>query len=242
MEQLTAQSLSETTEFDNPQQYADSEITGTPTLIGIMTKITDRVAARISRNAFAELGKAPMLAINRKKNADGLAVLDGFTGFSQPGAGSTLASGHVAAAVANIQGNSTEEGPDPIAVVLHGFQLKDLYDEFVSPVGTYDISNGESLNVYKNGFTGKMINGARVFMDNEITIDGANDAKGGAFSSGTGGAIILVQGRVPRVVTLRDEKYGGGATELIIYDEYVYLERRDVWGAELYSDATAPTS
>jgi len=41
---------------------------------------------------------------------------------------------------------------------------------------------------------------------------------------------------------LRDEKYGGGASEVIIYDEFVYLERRDVWGAELYSDATAPTS
>jgi len=48
--------------------------------------------------------------------------------------------------------------------------------------------------VYKNGFTGKMINGSRVFMDNEITIDSPNDAKGGAFSSGAGGAIILVQG------------------------------------------------
>jgi len=241
-EQLTAQSVSETTIMDNPQSYSDSVITGTPTLIGIMTKITDRVAARINPKGFAELGKGPMRAINRKKNGDGLAMLDGFTGFSQPGAGSTLASGHVAAAVANIQGNSTEEGPDPIATVLHGYQLKDLYDEFVSPVGTYDISNGESLNVYKNGFTGKMINGSRVFMDNEITIDSSNDAKGGAFSSGAGGAIILVQGRQPRVVMLRDEKYGGGASEVIIYDEFVYLERRDVWGAELYSDATAPTS
>ena len=45
MSQLTAQAVTETTELDNPQQMADTDLSITPTVVGIHVLITDRVAA-----------------------------------------------------------------------------------------------------------------------------------------------------------------------------------------------------
>ena len=72
---LTAQSVTETTEFDNPQQLSDTLFTVTPTVIGIETIITDRVAARIAPAAYAKLGQLAQQAIQRKKDEDGLTML-----------------------------------------------------------------------------------------------------------------------------------------------------------------------
>jgi hypothetical protein len=41
---------------------------------------------------------------------------------------------------------------------------------------------------------------------------------------------------------VRNEKLGGGATEVLHYDEYAYGIRYSGWLFELYSDATTPTS
>ena len=84
-----------------------------------------------------------------------------------------------------------------------------------------------------------MIAGAQLYPDGNITIDGSTDAKGGVFAQE---ALIIVQGRAPRMVAVRAEDIGGGATKVYHYDEYAYGERQDKWGVELYSDATAPTS
>jgi len=108
----SAQDITESTVLDNPQQLSDSVLSVEPTVVGIMTVITDRVAARISKNAYARTGALAQNAIERKKDEDGIAVLDGFSN-SYGGAGSTLTSGHVGAAMAVITGNSTEPGKAP---------------------------------------------------------------------------------------------------------------------------------
>ena len=238
MAQLTAQAVTETTELDNPQQISDTLFSITPTVVGIETLITDRVAARISKNAYAKIGSLAQNAIQRKKDEDGLVVLDGAT-TSLCGAGSTLTSGHVAAGVYRISSNATEPGNPPYRCVLHGFQLKDIFDELIAGVGTYPINEGLTARVFSEGFKG-MIAGAQVYEDGNITIDSAADAKGGVFSQE---AIILVQGRAPVVKTKERPEIGGGATSLYHYDEYAYGERSaGNWLFEIYSDATAPTS
>jgi len=226
--QLTAQSVTETTELNNPQQISDTLFTVTPSVIGIQTLITDRVAARISKNAYAKIGALAQNAIQRKKDEDGLTVLDGF-GQGQPASGSsTLTSGHIGAGVAYIRGNTTEPGPDPIRVVLHGYQLKDIEDELTAGVGTYPVDSGLTARVFKEGFRG-MIAGAQIYEDGNISIS-SNEAKGGVFSEQ---AIVLVQGRAPRAVAVRAEEIGGGATKVYHYDEYAYGERCDHWGYEI---------
>ena len=236
--QLTAQAVSETTNLDNAQQIADTLFTITPTQVGILVVITDRTAKRISKNVFAKTGALAQNAVQRKKDEDGLTVLDGAT-TSIPGSGSTtLSFGHIAAAVTRISGNATEPGKPPFICVLHGYQIKDIYDELVAGIGTYNIPEGMSARALQDGFRGR-VSQAQIFEDGNISI-ASNQAKGGVFAKE---AIVLVQGTSPRAVIVRDEFLGGGASKMVYYDEYAYGERSSGnWLFEIFSDATAPTS
>ena len=238
MAQLTAQAITETTILDNPQQMSDSLRTITPTVTGIQTLITDRVASRLNPKAYAQLGSLAQNAIQRKKDEDGLTVLDGAT-TSLPGAGNTLTSGHIAAAVYRISSNETEPGNPPYRCVLHGFQIKDIFDEIVVGIGTYNVPEGLTARVFAEGFRGQIAN-AQIYEDGNISIDDDDDAKGGVFAQE---AIVLVQGRASRATSVRREDIGAGATVVYLYDEYAYGERSSGnWLYEILSDATAPTS
>ena len=236
---LTAQAVTETTELDNPQQLSDSLMTITPTVVGIETFITDRVRARITKKGFAKIGSLGQSAMQRKKGEDGLTLLNSGATTCEPGAGNTLTSGYVAAASYNITSNTTEPGNKPIRCVLHGFQLKDLFDELVAGVGTAIVVEGPTARVFGSRFD-LPIAGSEVYEDGNITIDGSADAVGGVFAQE---AIVLVQGRAPRIVDVRNEKRGGGGNHVYHYDEYAYGERNSgVWLYRMKSDATAPTS
>ena len=234
---LEAQDVTETQEHDNPQQISDALFSVTPTVTCVETCITDRVAARISKNAYAKLGALAQNAIQRKKDKDGLTMLDSFSN-AYCGAGSTLTSGHISAAMGLITGNATEPGNPPFRCVLHPYQIHDIEDEIVAGVGTYVVNEGLTARVFSEGFRG-MIAGAQLYPDGNITIDSATDAKGGVFAQE---ALVLVQGRAPKMYTEWTPKIGGGATKVYHFDEYAYGERQDTWGVEIYSDATAPTS
>lgn len=238
---LTAQAVSETTELDNPQQVSDTNFPLTPTISGVHMVLTDRVQRRISKLAYSKLGQLGQNAIQRKKDVDGLVVLDGFTSLS--GAGTTLASGVISSARYRISSNATEPGKPPYRCVLHGFQIKDLSDELVSGVGTYNVADGPTATVFKTGFT-LPISGVEIYEDGNITIDSSDDAKGGVFAKD---AIVLVQGKAPWRETRREPHIGGGADSVFLYDEYIFGERlaggtTSAWGFEVLSDATSPTS
>lgn len=236
--QLTAQAVSETTELDNPQQISDTDLSITPVVIGIQTRITDRVAARISKNAYAKIGGLAQNAIQRKKDEDGLTVLDSGATTASPGAGNALTSGNIAAAKYNISSNTTEPGNPPYRCVLHGFQIKDIFDELVAGVGTYTTPEGPTARVFTTGFN-MPIAGCEIYEDGNITIDSSDDAKGGVFAQE---GILLIEGRAVRAVPVRRENIGAGATDIYIYDEYAYgLRSSTNWVYEIQSDATAPT-
>ena len=240
MSQLTAQAITETTRLDNPQQMSDTAFAITPTVVGIQTLITDRVAARVNKKSYAQLGSLAQNSIQRKKDEDGLAAIDGATTQLNT-ANSALASGFIAAAVYQISSNLTEPGNPPFRAVFHGFSLKDIWDELTAAVDTAsraDIS-GITARVFTEGLRGK-IAGCEIYEDGNLTIDGDGDAKGGVFAQE---AIVLVQGRSPRTATIRREDIGGGATVMYLYDEYAYGERSaGNWLFEVIADATAPTS
>jgi len=236
-DKLEAYDVSETQEHDNPQQISDTPFAVTPTVTCVETCITDRVAARISKNAFAKIGSLAQNAIQRKKDKDGLTMLDSFSN-SHCGAGSTLTSGHISAGMGIITGNATEPGNPPYRCVLHPYQIHDIEDEIVAGVGTYIVNEGLTARVFTEKFRG-MIAGAQLYPNGNITIDSSTDAKGGVFAQE---ALVLVQGRAPRLHTEWTPKIGGGATKVWHFDEYAYGERQDTWGVEIYSDATAPTS
>ena len=240
MAQLTAQAITETTRLDNPQQMSDTAFAITPTVVGIQTLITDRVAARVNKKSYAQLGSLAQNSIQRKKDEDGLAVIDGATTQLNT-ANSALASGFIAAAVYQISSNATEPGNPPFRAVFHGFSLKDIWDELTAAIGADNRAdiNGITARVFTEGLRGK-IAGCEIYEDGNLTIDSAFDAKGGVFAQE---AIVLVQGRSPRTATIRREDIGGGATVMYLYDEYAYGERSaGNWLFEIIADATAPTS
>ncbi len=237
-DQLIAQAVTETTDLDNPQQLADSLISITPTVVGIETFITDRVRARISKIGLSKIGQLGQNAIQRKKGEDGLILAASASTTASPGAGVTLTSGYVAAASFNITSNTTEPGHKPIRFVAHGFQLKDLYDELVAGVGTYVVDEGPTARVFQNRFD-LPIAGAEVYEDGNITIDGSGDANAICFAMD---GIVLVQGRAARIISVRNEKRGGGGDHVYHYDEYAYGIRLSNWVYSMESDATAPTS
>jgi hypothetical protein len=233
--QLTAQRITETTELDNPQQLSDTMLTVTPEMIAVETFITDKVAARIDKKSFAKTGGLAQNAVERLKDEDGIDQFD--SGTSLGGAGTVLTGGVVGAAVEQIQGNTNEAGKPPFRCVLHPYQIHDLEDELMGGIGTYPMPEGLTARVYKEGFKG-VVNQAQLYPDGNIPIDGEGDAKGAVFAQE---GLILVQGRGPRAVTVRNEKRGGGGTHVYLYDEYAYgLRSSGNWLFEVYSDATAP--
>lgn len=240
--QLTAQSVTENTTLDNPQQLSDTKLTITPTQVGIQVRWTNKAKHRLSKIVLAKTGALAQQAMDRKKDEDYITLLDGATN-SQPGTGSALTSGVISAAVANITGNVTEGATGPICTVLHPFQLKDIQDEIVAGIGTYTIPAGMSEETFRRGFSGTLF-GTNVYTDGNITIDSTPDAKGGVHAKM---GVICVQGMAPAAYIKPLPEVGGGAEDMFLYDDYAFGERLAagstsafVW--EIYSDATAPTS
>ena len=252
MAKLTAQAVTESTELDNPQQMSDTLLSITPTVIGVHTVITDRVALRISSNAYTQTGSLAQNAIERKKDVDGITAIDGAT--TVLGSDATLTSGVISAGAYQITSNTTEPAPAsaPINAVHHGFCLKDIDDELIGPgvigfvasagsahTAGAPLTSGIAAEAFQNRYRGT-IGGARVFEDGNIPIVATTLAKGGVFSQM---ALILVEGRSPYVETKRLPELGGGATAIYHYDEYAYGERSSGnWLYEIQADATAPTS
>jgi hypothetical protein len=237
--QLQAQNITENTVMENAQQFDDTIFSVTPVLVQIMTRITDKTFRRVSGNVSALLGRAAQLAINRKMDTDGLSQYANFS-VTLCGTGTTLNHGHVSAAVANIQGNTTESGmgAGPIHTVIHPFGTKDLQDEVESGIGTYVVTEGLTEEFYKTGFVGP-IAGSNMWNDGNITINSTPDARGATYAQR---ALVLVREMEMKTETRRRPDVGGGADEVFITLGYEYGERRDVWGRGLLHDATAPTS
>ncbi len=242
LSQLTAQDVAETDLLSNPQTYVDTLFSLVPVLSGISTLVTRRAKARIDKSVAAKMGSQMQEAIQRKKDKDGLVILDA-SSTSFGGAGTTLTSGHIDSAVTEVMNGTTNEpSTSQISTVLHSRQIKDLKSELTAGIGTYTIPKGITEETYRQGFNGT-ISGSNVFNDDNISIDANDDAKGGVFAKE---GIVLVEGFAPYTLTKDHPDLGGGATEVFMYDEYVFGERlagnSGGWVIEIFSDAAQPTS
>lgn len=247
VERIDAQDIDEDTELNNFQQLVDTLFSVEPVQSGIATFMTYRAKDRISTKTLGETGGLMQNALERKKDKTGIVVFDSFSSASSPGAGGTLTQGHIGASAANVReggttsGSTAEPWGGALAFIGHSFQVLDIENEPLSGIGTYPTPNGLTESIYRNGFKG-MCRGVEVFIDDLITIDGSDDAKGCVFASGKGGAIVFVQGSSPRTMERENPARGGGGIEVYMYDDYAYGIRNSNWGREQYSDATRPTS
>jgi hypothetical protein len=243
---LTAQNVTETTELDNPQQVDDNtQINIRPTDSGIHMFWTTRALHRMVQQGASviEQGTLAINAIRRKQDVDGLTA--GQAATTDMGvAGNPLTSNLVFSAMARVEGNATEQNVDsPLHLVHHRFPLKDIHDEIVSGVGTYDIGTGLTAQQFKQRFPAAMgtIGGAAVHTNGNFTIDASDDTEGFLFAGGMGGALILVEDRALRIHRKFNEARGGGGWDLYVYLGYAFGERAaGLWLYSLTADATAP--
>ena len=242
--QFVAQNITETTTLNNPQQYADTLLTITPTVTGITTIVTDRTYRRISEKVVGQLGGAAQAAIERKKDEDGLATLDGAT-IALGATATPVEFSDFAHAVDRVGvGDLNEPSNSPIYGVLHPYHLTDIKDQITAGIGTYAVPDGMTEDTFKQGFKGTL-GGANIFEDGNIPLNQggvAADANSYIFARF---GLLLIEGHSLRNAITRREDYGGGADQLFMYDEYEYGERlaaatTGAFLAEILGDATAP--
>ena len=245
LNQIDAQNITETQTNGNFQQFAGSVQSSQPEMTQVIVKITDRTYRKVSKNVTGSIGPSAGNAMERKKNKDYLSLFTTFATTASPGSAQPLSHGHIAAAVANIQSNTTEPAMTPIYSVLHGFQIYDLQIEVLAAVGTAAIPAGMTEQVFRNGFKGSVA-GSMVFEDGNITLTSTPDANGATHARE---GVYSIMGMNLRRATDRDEYFGGGADVIILTDEYSFSENKSgtsgttqVFAGRHLSDATPPTS
>jgi hypothetical protein len=237
---LSAQTVHEGIELDNPQTLSTTNTEITPGMTGIQVMITDKAKRTLKENVVAKAGQLMGTAMARKLDQDLLGLCDGFS-TSLVGTGSALKAGHIAASFAKITGNTTEPGEPPINGVFHPFTYKALADTLV-PLSSSAFSvpmppDGISEYVLKNFYQKRLYN-VDLFIDGNITIDSAADMKGAIFARD---ALIMVKTSL-RMKHESQRNPGAQADDYYIFNEYGYAEYADHWGVEIYADATSPTS
>ena len=237
LEALTASAVTELTNNENFQQLVDTLLSITPTFTQVVMVITDRTKMRISANAAAQIGVLGQNAMNRKKDQDLLTVVQAAT-TDLGTTGTPMAASQVRAAVARIFGNSTEPAVSAVFTVLHNFGIADIQEEVVAGVGTYNIPEGLTADVYRKGFSGTLSN-SEVFHDGNIAIDSTPDSQGATFARES---LVLVDGIGPRADDEWKPRLGGGSHIITLTDEYGAGERSSGnWMFSHTHDGTVPS-
>lgn len=243
LNKITAYNIDELTDLEqSPQQLVDSAFSIRPVQIGISVIVTSRAKARVNKLVAAKLGVGIEKAMARKKDKDLIAVAQSAT-TDLGTAGNPMQSGFVSAAVARIAGNSTEPWSGPTATVLHPFQKKDIQDEVIAGVGTYNMESGPTSDAFRNGWGGEMLYGSSLYTDGNIPVDSFDDAIGYTFASGSEGAIVHVTGMSAEYRTKMLDTIGHKGAELMwATDEYGNGIRQQAWLFAYTTDVSAPVS
>ena len=240
---ISAQTVSETDDLlDNPQQLSDTLNSITPGDNGIHVLYTDRVADRVISDAAGIIrsGVQAMNAIMRQVELNLITTGQGAS-VDMGTAGNPLQSVTIRSARSRVSANSTEGAMGPTYMQHHGFCLKDIEDELVAAVGTYEISSGVTADVFGRSFTAapRMIGDVIVQENNLIAIDSADDAEGFVYDKN---GIIHVEGRGARTEYLRRPNIGGGATSVFMYFESASGFRSSGnWQKSITADASNPS-
>lgn len=243
LSKLYAANIDELTDLEqSPQEIIDTLFSVTPTMVGMSVFMTDLVKMRINAEVASKLGVLSENAMSRKKDQDLIAI--GQTATSDLGtAGNPMASDLISAAAALAAGNTTEPWDGSLTVVMRTFQLKDIQDEGVAGFGTYPTAGADTLTekFLRQGFSGELY-GTEVRKDDNMTVDGSDDAIAFVTASGPNSAIVLVQGASPRRVTMRKEGIGGGAEIMFATDQYQTGIRQQAWIRAITADSSSPTA
>lgn len=242
---VTASSLTEGVDMTASEDMTDTLVTITPAEVGCKIILTDKLVRDNNEDVKAAAGRILGEAMEYKRDVDLLGQIDDAPTSSPDhtlGATGSLTMGEIAAARALLAGNAVTYGgpaPMPYAVVHHPYTLLDLVDVLTPTTPATAIPEGLGItgDVLKNYVIGKLF-GMPIIEDGNLTIT-SNVAKGGVFSTGEGGAIILGTADEWSIEPERDASLR--ATELNVVGEYGVGEYKSAWIVELCMDAATPT-
>jgi hypothetical protein len=203
---------------------------------GCKVIITKKLRAQLKEDAYSAAGKVIGNMMGRKIDTDGVALFSGFSG--QLGiAGTVITLGKIAAAVAQLQGQS-EPVPGPYVGVFHPYMI----NAFVDQLTTANTTNfGQSplyaqtdaiLNDYFRGR--EKLYGVSIYADGNITSGSAGH--GAVFNKD---ALIYLVGWEPENWVEEDKSLRGW--EIGIVADYNMVENDDTYGRDMLCAATAPT-
>ena len=234
---VTASELTEGMDMTSSETMEDTLVTITPGEVGCKIILTDKLVRDNNEDVKAAAGRILGDAMEYKRDCDLIGQLDDAT--NTLGAAGSATMGQIAAARAILGGNAVSAGgpaPTPYAVVMHPYVTLDLVD-VVTPTtpATETGTLGLGDEILRNYTIGKLF-GMPIIEDGNIP---TGTCKGGCFSTGEGGAIILATADEWSVEAERDASLR--ATELNIVGEYGVGEYLAGWIVELYHDAGTPT-
>lgn len=240
---VSASTLTEGVDMAASEDMEDTLVTITPSEVGCKIILTDKLVRDNNEDIKSAAGRILGEAMEYKRDYDLLGQIDDAT-TSLGGTTTTGTMGAIAAARALLTGNAVSAGgpaPGPFAMVHHPFALLDLVDVLTPLVQATPYASvgtmGLAEEVLRNYTIGRLF-GMPIIEDGNLDISTSTAGKGGVFSTGEGGAIILGTADEWSIEPDRDASLR--ATELNVVGEYGVGEYKAGWIVELHWDATTP--
>ena len=216
----------------------DLTITGTTHTTdeaGCKVIITRKLRNQLKEDAYTAAGKVIGNMMGRKIDTDGINLFSGFSN-SLGAASTTLTLGLIAAAVAQLEGQS-EPVPKPYVFMAHPHAFVALVDQITTPAAsTAAFPDSLSLSLLKDYWAGtEKVYGVPLFKDGNIA---AGSASYGAMFAPE--ALIYLVGWEPDTWLEVDGSKRGW--EIGIVADYNMVEEDDGYGRAMLMDAVAPTS
>lgn len=221
------------------QTMTSSNLQVTPSLSGLKLIITKRHTEMATENLGTKIAQAQSQALGVYKDVQLATNFDLFTA-ELPGAGSALSFGNFRAGRARIRNGNTTGEPykgKSIRSILHPYQYLDLLDSINNlnsgSLVTADV--GVPAELVKNYNVSNIV-GVSVVEDANLSVDASDDTHGSMFAME---AIRLVDFDMPEL----DKEIDKDTLSWIFYahQDFGHTIYQLGWGADIYSDVTAPT-
>jgi hypothetical protein len=229
-----ASDLTDGVDMTNETALTITGTTHTTDEAGCKVIITKKLRAQLKEDAYVAAGKVIGNMMGRKIDQDGVDLFSGLSN-SLGAASSILAIGSLAAAVAQLKGQS-EPVPEPYVAVFHPYTINGIVDQLTVPSATLTFPDAISLPMVKEWWRGQTkLYGINVFEDGNITAGSV--AYGAIFAPET---FIYLVGWEPENWVEEDKSLRGW--EIGIVADYAMVEEDDSYGRRMLFDAQAPTS
>ena len=201
---------------------------------GCKVIITKKLRHQLKEDAYVAAGKVIGNMMGRKIDTDGTGLFSGLDS-NVGGASTTMTLGYLAAAIAQMAGQS-EPVPGPYVLVQHPHTINAYIDQLTVPSATLAFPDGLSLPLLREYWRGQeKLYGVNIFGDGNIV---AGSATYGALFAKE--AFIYLVGWEPENWVEEDKSLRGW--EIGIVADYAMVEEDGTYGRSMQFTSIAPVS